>query len=377
VSVTAYGGGQESCYLCDMGRVLVALAALIAAALAVVCSSAQGGAQQSTSHGPDERGFSSVAVDPRDGRTVYVVGGSGVFKSSDGGEGWRQVDSGLGSRYVVDLAIDQHDPATLYAATAGGVFKSTNAAASWRRTGLEQAAITVLIDPRDSNTLYAAADVNGVFKSGDGGETWHRLFQDDLERVYALAINPKNPSTVYAGAGSGVFRSYDGEHFSLPVRQHGLFGDESGDESKHRLYEGFVTTLAINPREPSTLYLGCDYGVCKTTNAALSWRRRSNGLVGTTPRYRLVGSLALDALHPRTLYAGLYPGGVFKTTDGGRQWRLVGLRDKGYVLALAIDPQHPNTLYAGTSGGYPVKEGAVYKSINGGRSWHTVEIPAN
>jgi photosystem II stability/assembly factor-like uncharacterized protein len=360
-----------------MRRVVVAVAASIAAALTLVCSSAQGVAQQGASHGPDERGFSSVVVDPLDGRTVYVVGGSGVFKTIDGGERWRQVVSGLGSRYVFDLAIDQSDPATLYVATAGGVFKSMDAAGSWRRTGLEHAAITVLIDPSDSNKLYAAADVNGVFKSSDGGETWHRLFQDDLERFYALAINPKNPSTVYAGAGSGVFRSYDGEQFTLPVRQHGLFVDESGDESKHRLYEGFVTSLAINPVAPSTLYLGCDYGVFKTTNAALSWRRTSNGLVGTTARYRPVGSLVLNAHHPRTLYAGMYPGGVFKTTDGGRHWRLLGLRDKGYVLALAIDPEHPSIVYAGTSGGYPVKEGAVYKSVNGGRSWRAIEMPNN
>jgi photosystem II stability/assembly factor-like uncharacterized protein len=360
-----------------MRRVAFTAAVSLGAALVVACSLAQGRAQQSTSHGPDEHGFSSVAVDPRDGRTVYVVGGSGVFKTTDGGETWRHADSGLESlesRYVIDLAIDQHDPATLYAATAGGVFKSTDAATSWRRTGLERGAVTVLIDPRDSNTLYAAADVSGVFKSSDGGQTWRRLFQDDLERFYALAINPKNASTVYAGAGSGVFRSDDGEHFGLPVRQHGLFLDESGDESKHRLYEGFVTTLAINPMAPSTLYLGCDYGVFKTTNAALSWRRMSHGLVGTTSRYRPVASLALDARHPRTLYAGLYPGGVFKTTNGGRHWRLLGLRDKGYVLALAIDPQHPNIVYAGTSGGYPVKKGAVYKTIDGGRSWRAVEI---
>jgi photosystem II stability/assembly factor-like uncharacterized protein len=360
-----------------MARVVVVGAVLIAAALAVVCSSAQGGARGRTSHGPDERGFSSVAVDPRDGRTVYVVGGSGVFKTTDGGATWLHADSGLESRYVIDLAINQHDPMTLYAVTAGGVFKTTDAAASWRRTGLKEAAVTVLIDPRDSNNLYAAADVSGVFKSSDGGQSWRRLFQDDLERFYALAINPRNPSTVYAGAGSGVFRSYDGEHFTLPVRQHGLFIDESGDESKHRLYEGFVTTLAINPAKPSTLYVGCDYGVFKTTNAALSWRRTSKGLVGPTPRYKPVGSLALDTAHPRTLYAGLYPGGVFKTTDGGGHWRLLGLRDKGYVLALTIDPQHPSILYAGTSGGYPVKEGAVYKSINGGRSWRSVKIPTN
>jgi photosystem II stability/assembly factor-like uncharacterized protein len=305
-----------------------------------------------------------------------VVGGSGVFKTIDGGESWRRVNNGLASRYVFDLVIDQRDPTTLYVATAEGVFKSTDDAGSWRRTGLEHAAITVLVDPRDSSKLYAAADVHGVFKSGDGGETWRRLFQDDLERFYALAINPKNPSTVYAGAASGVFRSNDGEQFRLPSRQHGLFIGESGDESKHRLLEGFVTSLAINPVAASTLYLGCDYGVFKSTNSASSWRRTSKGLVGTTQRYRLVGSLVLDAHHPRTLYAGMLPGGVFKSTDGGMHWRLLGLRDKGYVLALAVDPQHSNIVYAGT-GGDPVKQGAVYKSINGGRSWLAVDIPTS
>jgi photosystem II stability/assembly factor-like uncharacterized protein len=354
---------------------MVAAAALIAAALAVVCSSAQGGARQAASHGPEERGFSSVAVDPRDERTVYAAGGRGIFKSADGGQTWRAVDKGLVSRYVFDLAIDQHDPATLYAATAGGVFKSTDAATSWRLTGLPVGAIAVLIDPLNSNTLYVAADVRGVFKSSNGGQTWRELIEDPLERFYALALNPKHRTTVYAGAGSGVFKTLDGEHFDASGLSRGLFRNETGFEAKHRLWEGFVTALAINPRVPSTLYLGCDYGVFKTANSGFSWRRTSNGIIGANKRYKPVGSLRLDPSKPNTLYAGLYPGGVFKTTDGGRHWRLLGLRDKGYVLALGIAPQNPKTIYAGTSGGYPVEEGALYKSIDGGRSWRTLLMP--
>jgi len=359
--------------------VILEAAALIAGALALTCSSAQGGAHQAASHGPAETGFSSVAVDPRDERIVYAGGGSGIFKSADGGETWREVDNGLTNRYVFDLAIDQHRPTTLYAATTGGVFKSTDAASSWHivgPTGLTVGAIAIVIDPLDSNTLYVAADLNGVYKSSDGGQTWRQLFEDPLERFYALALNPKEHGTVYAGAGSGVFKTLDGEHFDPSNSGRGLFRDETGFEAKHRLWEGFVTALAINPRVPSTLYLGCDYGVFKTANSGFNWRRTSNGIAGPTKRYKPIGSLTLDPSKANTLYAGLYPGGVFKTTDGGRHWRLLGLRDKGYVLALGIDRKNPKTIYAGTAGGSQVK-GAVYKTDNGGQSWRKLVIPSS
>ena len=77
-------------------------------------------------------------------------------------------------------------------------------------------------------------------------------------------------------------------------------------------------------------------------------------------------ALAIDAATPTTLYAGTAIG-VFKSTDGGRDWGLVnaGLTDT-YVRALAIDALTPTTLYAGTHGG-------VFKSTDGGATWEKLK----
>ena len=77
-----------------------------------------------------------------------------------------------------------------------------------------------------------------------------------------------------------------------------------------------------------------------------------------------IRALAIDPDMPDTLYAGVYGGGVWKSTNGGASWRAVntGLTDT-FVSALAIDPDTPTTLYAGT--GY----GGVFKSTNGGGDW--------
>jgi hypothetical protein len=345
---------------------------LVASILVVVVASAHSARDRLHSHGPGDRGFASFAVDPADVRVVYAATAKGIYKSVDGGANWRASSRGLTSTYVVDVVIDRRRPATLFASTLGGVFKSVDGATAWHETGLQAATVAVAIDPKRSETLYAATDLNGVFKSVNGGETWRLLFSDPLERFYALAVDPRNPNIVYAGAGSGVFKTLDAEHFSVPFQQRGLFMNESAEEGKHRLSEGFVTSLAINPRDPAVVYAGCDYGVFKSTNSAIQWRRSSRGLVGSSSRFRLVGSLVIDERHPRTLYAGLFPGGVFKTTDAGAHWRLVGLRRAGYILALAIAPQDPKVIYAGSAEYNGA--GTGWKSSDGGRTWRPLSL---
>src|SRR5829696_833302 len=219
-------------------------------------------------HGPGKRGFAAFVVDRRSSSTVYAGTGSGVFKSSDGGETWRSANRGLSDTDLFDLAADPQHSTTLYAATASGVFKSTNAAATWEVTGLTKMnAIAVAVHPRRSATVYVAND-RGVFKTSDGGENWRKVARGP--RAFALAIDPHQPRTVYAGTGRGVMKSTDaGATWTIMSR--GLFIRETAEEVGHRLAEGFVTSLALNPRNPRTLYAGCDYGVFKSTDAARSW----------------------------------------------------------------------------------------------------------
>ena len=347
-----------------MRRLALILVALVAS-IAVCVVSAQGGVERGTSHGPSPRGFSAFAVDPRDAHVVYAGSGNGIFKSTDAGESWQAVNVGLTERYVLDLAIDQHRPATLYAATEGGVFKSQNGGGSWRQTsmppGIEgrDAVVSLALHPRNPQVIYAGTD-DRVYKSGDAGASWQKVLT--ARRVYAIVIDPKQPSTVYAGSGGGVFKSTDAGR-SWQARNVGLFPNET--PNGHNLAEGFVHAIVVNARHSQTLYLGSQRGVYKSTDGARTWRRiRSAGLGG------VVSSLAIDPEQPQTLYAENKVPGLFKTTNGGRRWSRIGPPGSGSVQALALDPTDPETIYAGMF--YGAK---AFKSTDGGRTWSALAIP--
>ena len=113
------------------------------------------------------------------------------------------------------LAIDPHNSTTLYAGTSSGVFKSTDGGASWDNVNSALNVFSIVIDPRIPSTLYASSF--GVFKSIDGGANWSAssfglpgIPTLPLVEVGALAIDAKNPETLYAGTRTGVFKSRDG-----------------------------------------------------------------------------------------------------------------------------------------------------------------------
>src|ERR1700740_1992849 len=109
---------------------------------------------------------------------------------------------------------------------------------------------------------------------------------------------------------------------------------------------GAVFALALDPTTPTTLYAGTDGGVFKSTTGGSSWSPVNTGLPSNTYVY----ALAIDPTTPTTLYAAMK--GVFKSTNGGSSWSAVnaGLPSTP-IFALALDPTTPTTLYAGTGGG--------------------------
>src|SRR5919106_874312 len=293
----------------------------------------------------------AVVLDPADPRTIYAgatgayAGGiwsrSGVFKSTDGGMSWHAV--GLQGTNVDRLAIDPENPNIVYAGGEDGLFKSTDGGASWAAAGLHGKTIEGLtLDAQDPETIYAGTYPHGIFKSTDRGRTWRTLKLG--QGANALALNPQNAATLYAGTEGGILKSIDAGA-SWRARSSGLVASR-------------VTTLAIDPRSGGVAYAGIqEQGVFKRTGG--TWRAANRGLANLE-----VWALAVDPQDPENVYAGTGAGG-FKTTDGAASWRRVGLPADASVYTLALDPKQQATLYAGTDEG-------IFKSTKAAGSWHAV-----
>ena len=360
--------------------------------------------------------ITTLATDPASSATVYAgTAGGGIFKSTDAGQSWTAANSGLTDPEVTVVAIAPSSPETFYAGTAGsGVFKSTAGGQSWSpvNTGIADRNIQALaVHPANPNTIYAGASL--LFKSTNGGESWETVNCDVLpsrcSSIRSLAVDPTG--TVYVGKASfGVFASNDsgrtwrvindGSCPSQPTRCFQL-GSQTGainalaiagavyaatnvgilkfnglqwtvtpacpgriDQRGFCLESVQFQSLAIDPTNPDTVYVGTSGGVSKTTNGGGSWTAVNSGIQAITPQ-PLVQALAVDRNNPSVVYAGSGTGtGVFKTTNGGDSWSVI---NSGLTAAdapsLAVDPVNSSTVYAGAVGR------GIFKSTTGGQNW--------
>jgi hypothetical protein len=304
---------------------------------------------------------------------------------------------------ISSLAIDPQHPSTLYAGidaiagTGAQVFKSTDGGGSWNATssglpttpppgpGSWRSVSALAVDPRNPSTVYAGIvsastyaviDAPSVFKSTDGGASWSAAGSGlPPAAVRGLAIDPQNPSTVYAGIGfawrtdATVFKSTDG----------GASWNPANSGLPTSSYWGYWTyssaaSLAVDPQNPSIVYAGLyGGGLFKSTDSGTSWFAANTGLTA-------VSIVAVDSQNPSTVYAGTAnycgcendpnPAGVWKSTDGGTNWSAVnsglpvfpsGLYPN--INSLVIDPLNPSIVYAGLYGR------GVFKSTDSGTSW--------
>ena len=175
----------------------------------------------------------AIQIDPLRPATMYAVAGN-VFKSTNAGGGWVPSVDGLVTDRVASLLLDGLHPATVYAGSdedasyyplPGAAFKTTDGGARWQTIFVLPGAATSLksvtafaIDPRHNGTIYAAATVHlggrvlggRVLRSLDDGGVWTPFLLPLGVSPTSLAIDPAQPSTLYAGTDHGVFRSDDG-----------------------------------------------------------------------------------------------------------------------------------------------------------------------
>ena len=186
-------------------------------------------------HVSDRTGVTDVVMDPRDPDVLYAAsyqrrrhvwtlinGGpeSTIYKSTDGGETWRKVETGLpkGDKGRIGLAISPVDPDVLYAwveATRGesGFFRSSNRGESWEKRGSyisssPQYYQEIVADPKRLDRVYAMDTYMMVTE--DGGKTWSRAGERNKHvDNHALWIDPDDTDHLINGNDGGVYESYD------------------------------------------------------------------------------------------------------------------------------------------------------------------------
>jgi len=305
--------------------------------------------------GPDTVRVSTVAVDPARPGLIFAGTGEGVWRTEDHGGTWRAANTGLGSRDVGRLVIPPSSPGTLYAFTAGGIFKTVDQGLNWIPVTDEPADIyldTLTVDPVNP-IKFLAAGPEGVLISRNEGRNWTTANTGlaYITGIYALALDPLDPDTVYCGTfphvlhtgeslGGGVFKTENSGRLWLP-RSGGLTNPS-------------VLSLAVAPSEPAVIYAGTEKGgVYRSTNGAVGWEAANSGLTRTS-----VTALAVAPADPDLVYAVTVGRGVFVSTDGGQVWNEgnTGLAFSS-VNQLVVDPGSPAAAYAATDEGVFVSSG--------------------
>jgi photosystem II stability/assembly factor-like uncharacterized protein len=239
----------------------------------------------------------------------------------------------------------------------------------WRRvnTGLANRGVTaVAVDPQDPATVYAGT-LRGIYKSTNAGANWRASLtqtpRDD--RIYSgmgLAVDPQHPATVHAITASHgdrsvyeslIYRSQDsGRTWPRPSQVQAVEVPEIPGATVDDAWP--APPLAIDPLNPDTLYAG-GLGVHRSVDGGKTWRKA--GL----PRSPVL-ALAVDPKETAVVYAGT-DAGLFKSTNAGASWQpLQGALDDVRIEALAVDPEYRQTVIAGTDQG-------VFWSTDGGDRW--------
>ena len=301
---------------------------------------------------------STIAIDPSDTSSMYIgtgevsfyqfgqIGtpgarssyGLGILKSSDGGTTWSQ--TGLTWTFpqitaVEKIVINPINPRTIFAATSEGVYKSTNGGSTWTVSNTVLMAMDIVINPSDTSTLYAShGNLNsspdpGIYKTTDAGISWVRLTNGlppvDFGRT-ALAMNPINPSIVYAGISSasatnayalGLYRTTDAGASWAMI-----------SDVPYLTLGWYANAIAVKPNDPGVLFCaGLD--LYRSTDTGSTFTKRTDWslmyLIPVSPggpegpsNYAHADhhAIAFDPANANIAYVAT-DGGVFKTTDGG------------------------------------------------------------
>jgi len=313
--------------------------------------------------GEDIGDISAIAVSPCDPRVIYAGSSADfsggipgrIFKSTDGGATWDTLFTGsTQGGGVSDIEVDPHDPKTVYA-LPGGVIKSTDGGQTWQDLSEDleiptedTRALVLEVDPTNPKILYLGATGffgGALYKTDNGGAEWKVLGQDvaRLDGVASVTVSPKNPATVYVGAGSGdLFKSTD--------------GGQTWELTGLRRTRLDVQDVSIDAQQPNRLYAAVEEnGIMTSKDGGATWQSLNEGL----PENGLVVEVEKSTKELFLVHAHEDSGQVYRREESLESvWSSYGVDSlegqSHYSSSLQLMAE-ARSLYFGLNGVYRVK----------------------
>jgi len=330
------------------------------------------------------------AVDPKHpGRYFVAVASGGVWKTVNDGTTWTPVFDREGSYSIGCVTLDPNNPFTVWVGSGennsqrsvgwgDGVYRSDDGGRHWQNIGLKHSEHVgkILVDPRDSNVVWVAAQGplwgpggdRGLYRSADGGKTWNASLKvSENTGVSDVVMDPRNPDVMYAS-------SYQRRRHVWTVINGGpesaIYKTTDGGKSWRKVVEGLPKDvdlgrigLAVSPVDPDVVYAIVEAGEDKSgffrsTDRGETWEKRSGYKTVSGQYYQ---EIFCDPKNVDRVYS--MDTWLHVTEDGGKTFVKVGEKTKHVDNhAMWIDPSDTDHLLVGCDGG-------IYETYDRGATW--------
>jgi photosystem II stability/assembly factor-like uncharacterized protein len=267
-------------------------------------------------------------------------------------KGWQIIGPNGGD--VRAVAIDPRDKNRLYISTLDGqVHTSADAGKTWQFLVNFNRPLLILdnlmVDAKDSNLIYTSGhrhkEPGGFFKSTDGGTTWKESKELKSEAIHAMVQSSSNPNIILVGGVNGIWIS-----------------DTSGDDWKKLESSTMpvnIDSLAIDPRDPNLMYAGTTWRAYKTTDGGKNWRLIKNGMIDDSD----VFAIEIDQKNPEHIIASACSG-IYESFNKGEKWaKIQGIPSQSRrTRDIKINPANSGAYYAATTEGF-------WMSNASGKAW--------
>ncbi len=331
-----------------------------------------------------------IAIDPTNRNIWYVAAASGnVWKTTNAGTTWGPIFDDYGSYSIGCVTVDPNNPLVVWVGTGennsqrsvgygDGIYKSIDGGKKFENVGLKQSEhiAKILIDPRDSDVVYVAAQGplwapggdRGLYKTTDGGKTWQLVLEiSENTGVTDVHFDPRDPDVLYAAAYQRrrhVWTLINGGPES------GLYKSTDAGETWRQINKGLPEYdkgrigLDISPIRPNVVYAIVEAardgsGFYRSEDGGENWQKMSAYLSSSPQYYQeiVADPHQFDRVYSLDTY-------TMVTGDGGKTFERFG-REWKHVddHAMIIDPEDPNHLLIGSDGG-------LYETWDRGQNYH-------